>query len=189
MYEPIRTNHIATDARSRPSIDIPQPEHGGKSGVSSHHYSQAYQEGGFRNTIDALRRYGANPDLAEEISQAAWVRGWERLDQLRNPAGLVRWINEIAINLHRDEGRKTRRLTAMFPAGLDFQVPADVRLSVIDLRLAFANCSAEQRAFLDAYLNDLTTTEIAARLNISVGAVHHRLSRLRASLRRRLSTH
>ena len=150
-------------------------------------FGKRFSSGGFRQTIDTLKRHGANPDLAEETAQAAWVRGWERRSQLRNPAGLVRWISEIAINLLRDEVRKTRRLTATFPAGLDCPVSAAVSLSAIDLRAALANCPAGQRALLDALLKDLTPVEIAAKLNISVGAVHHRLSRLRAGLRRRLT--
>ena len=67
--------------------------------VTDCHYATAYEKG-FKRTVRFLVSKGLLADLAEEMSQAAWVRGWERLGQLRSEACLV-WINQIALNLYR----------------------------------------------------------------------------------------
>ena len=59
----------------------------------------------FQNGYGATRRFllsrGAPLEDAEEIAQAAWARGWEYKDQLRDPALVGYWVNSIARNLFR----------------------------------------------------------------------------------------
>ena len=59
----------------------------------------------FQNGYSATRRFllsrGAAIEEAEEIAQAAWVRGWEYRDQLRDPSMVSFWVNSIARNLFR----------------------------------------------------------------------------------------
>ena len=63
-------------------------------------YATAFQTG-----YGATRRFlisrGAPKDEAEEIAQAAWARGWEYRDQLRDPGLVGFWVNSIARNLFR----------------------------------------------------------------------------------------
>ena len=66
--------------------------------VTDCHYATAYEKG-FKRTVRFLISKGLLADVAEEMSQAAWVRGWERLGQLRNEASVSVWINQIALNL------------------------------------------------------------------------------------------
>lgn len=63
-------------------------------------FGQAYQAG-FERTIRFLISRGAGRDGAQEAAQAAWVRGWERLHQLRNDDMLLTWVNTIALNIYR----------------------------------------------------------------------------------------
>ena len=63
-------------------------------------YGEAYKTG-YGATRRFLLAHGAPMEDAEEISQAAWVRGWEYREQLREPGMLGFWVNSIARNLFR----------------------------------------------------------------------------------------
>ena len=71
-------------------------------------YARAYQDG-FPLTFRFLLSRGVGRDTAEEISQAAWIRGWERLNQLRSDEMICTWVNTIALNLYRRAIRQERR--------------------------------------------------------------------------------
>src|SRR6476659_11013230 len=63
-------------------------------------YAEAFQTG-FGATRRFLLSRGAALDEAEEIAQAAWARGWEYREQLRDPSMVSFWVNSIARNLFR----------------------------------------------------------------------------------------
>src|SRR4051794_29809791 len=73
--------------------------------MTSNAYGDAYRNG-FERTVRFLLSRGGQIDSAQEASQEAWVRGWERLDQLHDEGMLSTWINTIALNLHRRLSRK-----------------------------------------------------------------------------------
>src|ERR1017187_7778167 len=75
-------------------------------------YGQAYQQG-FGRTVRLLRARGASVDNAEDVAQAAWLRGWQKLDQLRDERMIVNWVNAIAVNYQRREGQDEARFLAM----------------------------------------------------------------------------
>ena len=68
-------------------------------------YGQAYQRG-FELTVRFLLSRGVQRDNAREVAQAAWVRAWERLSQLRDDNLVVTWVNTIALNVYRGLIRK-----------------------------------------------------------------------------------
>jgi DNA-directed RNA polymerase specialized sigma24 family protein len=57
-------------------------------------------------TVRFLESRGSARDSAEEIAQAAWVRGWERIEQLRDVAMVFTWVNTIALNIFRSDCRR-----------------------------------------------------------------------------------
>src|SRR5579884_3707326 len=67
-------------------------------------YGEAF-EAGYGATRRFLMAHGAPLEDAEEIAQAAWVRGWEYRDQLRDPGMVGFWVNAIARNLFRAKFR------------------------------------------------------------------------------------
>jgi DNA-directed RNA polymerase specialized sigma24 family protein len=71
-------------------------------------YGQAYQRG-FDRTVGFLVSRGVDRDSANEVAQAVWLRGWERLPQLRNESLVVTWVNTI-------RGWKRKRLGRAGPA-------------------------------------------------------------------------
>ncbi|HLN26757.1 MAG TPA: sigma factor, partial [Gemmataceae bacterium] len=66
--------------------------------MRAHDYAEAF-ENGYGATRRFLLSRGALVEDAEEIAQAAWVRGWEFRGQLRDPSRVSYWVNSIARNL------------------------------------------------------------------------------------------
>ena len=50
-----------------------------------------------------------NEDEAMELSQTAWVKGWQRLHQFQGEAGFATWMTRIVINLSLDHLRRQKR--------------------------------------------------------------------------------
>src|SRR5436305_9989597 len=50
-----------------------------------------------------------NEDEAIDLSQEAWVKGWQRLAQFQGDSSFATWITRIVINLCLDELRKQKR--------------------------------------------------------------------------------
>ena len=51
-----------------------------------------------------------NEDLAIDLSQNAWIKAWQRLEQFHGDARFVTWLNRIITNLCIDELRRQKRL-------------------------------------------------------------------------------
>jgi len=160
-----------------------------RSTLTREQYGQAYEKG-FRRTVAVLRRRRANAEEARELAQEAWTRGWERLAQLRDPRQAVAWINKIAIRLFLDNVATSRRMTDLTSAAVDARISPTVNVAVIDLeRALLQQCSERQRELIETvHLHeDRTAVEVSIDLGTSVGAIHHRLSRLRRKLRRAMN--
>src|ERR1700742_874711 len=50
-----------------------------------------------------------NEDEAVDLSQEAWVKGWQRLEQFQGESSFATWMTRIVINLCLDELRKQKR--------------------------------------------------------------------------------
>ncbi|MFN8814439.1 MAG: RNA polymerase sigma factor [Acidobacteriota bacterium] len=142
-------------------------------------YAASYQEG-YAKTVRFLASTGAPPDLAEEVAQAAWARGWERLGQLRQAQALPFWINSIAKNLLRSDCRK-RQLSAEL---LDNTLVADpLESEPIDAQRVFAGCSETERELLQLYyIEGFTSRELSESMGLSAVGVRVRLTRLKRNL-------
>ena len=53
-----------------------------------------------------------NEDDALDLSQEAWVKGWQRLKQFQGDSSFVTWMTRIVINLCLDQLRKQKRQRA-----------------------------------------------------------------------------
>src|SRR5512135_2557307 len=53
-----------------------------------------------------------NEDEAVDLSQEAWVKGWQRLKQFQGDSSFVTWMTRIVINLCLDQLRKHKRQRA-----------------------------------------------------------------------------
>src|SRR6266480_4208724 len=50
-----------------------------------------------------------NEEEAIDLSQEAWVKAWQRLNQFQGESGFTTWLTRIVINLCLDELRKVKR--------------------------------------------------------------------------------
>src|SRR5262245_3883786 len=53
-----------------------------------------------------------NEEEAIDLSQEAWVKGWQRLKQFQGESSFVTWMTRIVINLCLDQLRKQKRQRA-----------------------------------------------------------------------------
>jgi RNA polymerase sigma factor (sigma-70 family) len=141
-------------------------------------YGQAYRDG-FIRTVRLLRSRGASLDNAEDAAQAAWMRGWQRLDQLRDEGMIVSWINTIAINYHRRQIRTQARYQTLFEV-CDPRRPDSAPLDTARI-LTF--CHPQDRILFEQQLRGLTTEEIAKKQGVTTTTIRVRTLRARRAVR------
>lgn len=143
-----------------------------------------------------VRSTGATAEVAADAAQEAFVRAyprWWRISRYRNPAA---WVQRVAINVRRDIERSERRRSTLIDA-----IEVEQRLDPTAASATQHRHELEalpdvveklprqqQRAVRAYYGDDLSTTEAAASMGISPGAVRFHLSEARAALRPLLAT-
>ena len=133
-----------------------------------------------------------NEDDAVDLSQEAWVKGWQRLKQFQGESSFVTWMTRIVINLCLDQLRKQKRhrsesieMMEEESGGVERQMPIITvnpteRLERGELRQridkALAQLSVEHRTVLILHeFEELEYKEIAKRMQCSIGTVMSRL--------------
>lgn len=149
--------------------------------MTDYAYGEAYRAG-FDRTVRFLLSRGAACDGAIEAAQAAWVRGWERLHQLRDEKMLLTWVNTIALNLYRGLWRKERMIVPLRERHSEFEID----LSPIDVQTVLQLCHHHERALLELQIQGITAEEIANQKGVSHTAIRIRLMRARRSARERI---
>ena len=141
---------------------------------------------------------------AIDLSQEAWVKGWQRLAQFQGDSSFATWITRIVINLCLDELRKQkRRRTESIEemdeesGGVERQMPVVTtnpteRLERGELRQridqALAQMSNEHRTVLVLHeFEEMEYKEIAKAMGCSIGTVMSRLFYARRKLASLLS--
>jgi RNA polymerase sigma-70 factor (ECF subfamily) len=141
-------------------------------------YGLAYEQG-FHPTMRFLVSKGVPQDVAEEIAQAAWTRGWERIGQLRDQDLVKTWVNTIALNMFRRETHSDSRKEPLF----DRAAKPDLGVASIELDSLLDSCCPSDRVLLLHQLHGLTTSEMAREVGTTETAVRIRLMRARRSVR------
>ncbi len=133
-----------------------------------------------------------NEDEATDLSQEAWVKGWQRLKQFQGDSSFVTWMTRIVINLCLDQLRKQKRQRAESielmeeeSGGVERQMPVvtvnpteGLERSELRQRIdkALGLLSYEHRTVLILHeFEDLEYKEIAKRMECSIGTVMSRL--------------
>jgi DNA-directed RNA polymerase specialized sigma24 family protein len=145
--------------------------------MTRENYGAAYLSG-FECTTRFLVSRGVPRDNAKELAQAAWVRGWEQLKQLRDESTVISWVNTIALNSYR---RLIERQSIALPARVSDTTAID--LAAIDLARILDLCRPCDRLLLEQHLRGATTKEIADGQRISETAVRVKLLRARRTAR------
>lgn len=141
-------------------------------------YAVAF-ESGYGATRRFLLSRGAGIDEADEIAQAAWVRGWEYRQQLRDPSLVSFWVNSIARNLFRARFR-TAPMTGLDGVDPSYSMGLEKE---IDLNRMLARCPGKDRALIEKSLSGYSAEEIAETEGISSTGIRVRLLRIRQNLR------
>ncbi len=133
-----------------------------------------------------------NEDEAGDLSQEAWVKGWQRLNQFQGEASFVTWMTRIVINLCLDQLRRQKRVRADSIEKLDEELGGVERqmpiitpnptegLERVELRQkidrALGQLSYEHRTVLILHeFEELEYKAIAKKMGCSIGTVMSRL--------------
>ncbi len=149
-------------------------------------YGQAYEDGWIR-TVRFLLSRGAERDRAADIAQGAWLKGWERLHQLRDDGMVLSWVNTIALNLYRRELYRCEPCLERFRV----DVPPEkagrsttINWAAIDLARLLYSCGRRDRVLLEAQLIGVTAQEFARKHGATQTAIRSRFLRARQAARR-----
>jgi RNA polymerase sigma-70 factor, ECF subfamily len=152
--------------------------------MSSEEYAEAYRRG-FNLAVRFWVSRGVSYDDAVESVQAAWAKGWERRDQLRQPASVLPWIISIAGNMRKTLLRQQQKEV------LKDEPRATTNNSdaiAIDAKKVLQESKPLHRAVLEAhYMHGLTAQEIAEAEGVSEGAIRLRLMRARRNLKKKVN--
>lgn len=154
--------------------------------LTAEEFGEAYSRR-FIRTVKFLqaRCSGLRPDQAEEIAQAAWARGWEYRESLRDRTLLPTWVNTIALNLFRSECRVAWRREELT------YDPSCMGPSLVGLQAeqALQACSARDAHLLRARFSlGYSTDELARSAGVGRIAIRVRISRARRQIRRRAAS-
>jgi len=146
-----------------------------------------------RRHQESLYRYargmGVPPDAAQDLVQDAFVRGFQRLSQCRNPASFRAWLLGILRHRVLDRGRDLRQQTLWLdsvPEAVLAAAAPELELRHL-LRQALARLPALLReAFLLRHHQGYGYDEIAAITGSRVSAVKMRVHRAREQLQQSL---
>jgi RNA polymerase sigma factor (sigma-70 family) len=146
-------------------------------------YGSAYKKG-YNLTVRFLVSRGLSYDGAQETAQAAWVKGWERLGQLRDSNMVLTWMNSIALNIHRSCMRREPFLQTL----PELSTPPKINLAAIDVRRILKTCKKNDRMVLQRhYLEGYKVQEIARAHGWTETAVRIRLLRARRAVGKRFA--
>jgi RNA polymerase sigma-70 factor (ECF subfamily) len=133
-----------------------------------------------------------NEDEALDLSQEAWVKGWQRLVQFQGESSFTTWMTRIVINLCLDQLRKKKRQRAESIEELDEESGGVERqMPVVTVNPTERLERGELRARIDEALGKLSEAHrtvlvlhefehmeyknIAKTMNCSIGTVMSRL--------------
>jgi RNA polymerase sigma-70 factor (ECF subfamily) len=167
------SKHPKHHAQARPAHQDAHPR------ITDEEFANAYRNG-YQLTVRFLLGRGVPGWRAEETAQAAWARGWERRDNLRDSRVVVAWVNTIALNIFRNWYRK-RKEDAELPQ--DVAQPPRSGSAKVDVELSLSCCGEEDRKLLrEYYMEGYSSAELAKRRKCSPVAVRVRLMRARRSI-------
>lgn len=137
-------------------------------------------------------RLAADPVRAEELTQDAFVRAWEKLGSFRGDAAFSTWLHRIAVNAflmsNRTDSRRNARLQVVGdPIELETVGRLPVSETSIDLERAIAMLPEGARTvFVLHDIEGYQHEEIAQLMDIAAGTSKSQLHRARKLLREAL---
>jgi len=150
----------------------------------------------YENNVDRIFhlsfRMVGDEQLARELTQDAFVRVWECLDQFRGEAAFSTWLHSVAVsvvlNRLRKIDRHRKRERSLEDAHHLGSIPKDTDSGVRERLTEAVDGLPEiyRTVFLMYDLEGVPHKEIAEALDVAVGTSKARLSRARELLREAL---
>jgi len=137
-------------------------------------------------------RMSRDPNEADELTQASFVRAWERLASFRGEAAFSTWLHRVTVNVvigsMRSRGRFRERFAlSAEPGELAEWQPAFRAGGDLDLERAIATLSPQPRlVFVLHDIEGYKHREIAELTGLAVGTCKAHLHRARRKLREEL---
>lgn len=142
--------------------------------MNADQYAAAYEES-FHTAVRFFQSRGVPRDDAMECVQAAWVRGWQKKQQLRKPAAILPWIISIGRNLRNNRLRQERP-----PQATAISRAATSLTDHVEAQQILSRAKPEDRLLLESfYFEGLTADEIAGPEGVSAATVRCRLRQAR----------
>jgi RNA polymerase sigma-70 factor (ECF subfamily) len=134
-----------------------------------------------------VRRVVGDDHLAEDVSQDAWIRAFEKLHLFRGDAAFSTWMHRLAVNAAvnklRSQGRRSKLETSP-ELELPVQEPDESVLNQKQLSRALDALPNGYRTVLVLHdVEGLTHEEIGDRLGIAAGTSKSQLHKARGRMR------
>lgn len=156
--------------------------HSATPALTADQFAEAFRRG-YPMTLRFLLSRGASTDIAEEVTQAAWVKGWECLNQLQRPHMIGAWVNSIAKNMLKNRLRSDQKLEGL----TESSKAAWPTLMSVDVKRVLTGCdNRDSRILHGYYIEGYTAEELARQVGLTPVTVRVRLLRLRRALRTQL---
>lgn len=128
---------------------------------------------------------------AEDIAQDAFVKAYNTLGALRDPASFPAWLARIAVSTAIDR-KRVRKANVSIEDLLEFECQSDTHVSAVEdaedhnqLLAALRTLREDYREIIELkYLHGMAYQEIAEHLGMTTSAVGEKLTRVRKMLRK-----
>jgi len=134
-----------------------------------------------------VRRVVGDDHLAEDVSQDAWVRAFEKLHLFRGDSSFGTWMHRLAVNSALNRLRRQSRRPDVEAAAEKISGPQPMDEAVLNQKLlgqALDRLSPGYRTVLVLHdVEGLTHDEIAERMGVTVGTSKSQLHKARARMR------
>ena len=132
-----------------------------------------------------LRRMGAQPSLADDIAQDAFIQAFQRCSEFRGEGTFAAWVKRIAARLYIKRNQKEARYVA--ESDVEDAAPATDHAGRVDLDEALKSLSEPERLCVSlCHGAGMAHPEIATALNLPLGTVKSHVKRGLDKLRARL---
>ena len=132
-----------------------------------------------------LRRMGAQPALADDIAQDAFVQAFQRIAEFRGEGAFAAWVKRIAARLYIRNRIRDARYVAELQS--EEAAPATDFAGRVDLDEALKTLSEPERLCVSlCHGAGMAHPEIATALNLPLGTVKSHVKRGLDKLRARL---
>ncbi len=139
--------------------------------------------------IHTLARRMVGEQDADEATQDAFVRAWEKLGTFRGEAAFGTWLHRLAINLFLGQRARRARERERMQGGQDVVEVAGERRGNLELHIDFESAigrlpDGAREVFVLHDVEGYKHHEIATQLGVTTGTTKAQLHRARMALRR-----